>query len=91
MKKLISMILCVAMLTSMALLFASCKKDGDVQPVASKKTVSVDLSDYSVVYGEELTDSGRQDVNLMLTNLKTLTGAPIRSFPALWRSPMDWE
>lgn len=81
MKKLICVVLCITMMLSSALLFSSCKKDNAWEPTASKKTVSVDLSDYAVIYGAEMTDGGRQDVNNMLTSLKGLTGTAMRSYP----------
>lgn len=81
MKKLISILLCVTLMLSTALLFSSCKKGNDWEPVVSKKTVSVDLSDYAIVYGTELSDSGRQDVNNTLTKMKELTALGLRSWP----------
>ena len=79
MKRIISILLCATLLLSTGLLFASCKKGENGDPKVSKKTVSVDLTDYTLVYGEELSSGGKQDTNNMATALKELTGINIRS------------
>ena len=80
MKKLICILLCMAMMLSSVLMLSSCKKGNSWEPKVSKKTVEIDLSDYSLIYGEELSGNGKQDANNVLTELKNLTGLALRAW-----------
>ncbi|MBQ9098532.1 MAG: hypothetical protein IJY50_03790 [Clostridia bacterium] len=83
MKKIISLLLCFAMLLSAATLLSSCAKDignGDgVNPAISEKTVEVDLTDYTIVYSDELTDGGRAQVSTFAKMLKKITTLSLRA------------
>ena len=58
-KRILSLMLCIAMLLSSALFLSSCSKIDDGLKI-SRKVVDVDLSGYSIVTGTELTEKGNQ-------------------------------
>ena len=78
MKRIIGLCLCLAMVFSAVCLLASCQKESGTGTVVSKKTVEVDLANYSVVYGTELTSGGKQHANSFVTTLKELTTVTFR-------------
>ncbi len=68
MKQLLSLFLCLSMLLGTVLLFSSCNRE-------KIKTVEVDLTDYALVRGESLADSGLFDYfTAFTTSLKNTTG-----------------
>ena len=68
MKRLLSLLLCVVMLASTAVLFASC---------GSKK--AVDFTDYRVIYGSDLSDTGMLAVTDFAAALSKKTGERINT------------
>ena len=80
MKRILCMLLCLCTVLASVSLLASCKKnDGVVEPVVSKKLVSIDLSDYNVVYDPELTSAAKTQATNLAKNLRDLTGASVRA------------
>ena len=65
MKRIISLALCLIMVLSMASIFSSCSK-GETEPKASKKTVSVNLTDYTVVLAADLTGNAKTQANFFI-------------------------
>ena len=78
MKRIISLALCLIMVLSMASIFSSCSK-GETEPKASKKTVSVNLTDYTVVLAADLTGNAKTQANFFIDELKSATGLKIKS------------
>jgi hypothetical protein len=78
MKRIISLILCLIMVLSVASVFSSCSK-GSGEPKVSKKTVSVDLTDYTVIIAADLTANAKKQANIVLDSLKAATGLKIKS------------
>ena len=77
--KLLSLLLALLMLAGSAVLFSSCKKDTDGVVTLSRKTVRVDLTGYTLVYGDsqsdaEYTATFRDQLNLLADNLNAATG-----------------
>ena len=60
-KRILSLMLCIAMLLSSALFLSSCSKIDDGLKI-SRKVVDVDLTGYSIITGTELTEKGNQHV-----------------------------
>ena len=79
-KRILSIVLCLAMLLGTAVLFSSCKKEGDGEPVLSKKVKAVDLTDYSFVYAADLNTSTRQAAIEAANRIKDLTKIMMRPF-----------
>lgn len=85
MKKLriLSLVLAVVMLGSLAMLFSSCSKDGEMK--LSKKVVEVDLTDYTLVYPKSNTKEGTIGTTFKTTmadfvaTINTLTGLTLRA------------
>ncbi len=78
MKRIISIFLCIIMTFSMVSLFASCgKRDGE--PKVSKKVIDVDLTDYTVVMATDLTANARVQANLLIDELKAVTGLKVKT------------
>ena len=83
MKRTISMLLVAAMLLSSVLLLASCGGNGEPGvPNVSGKVVSVDLSECQVYFDTNLSLSGQQKANNVVTKLRDMTTLPIRAYKA---------
>ena len=78
MKRIICIVLTLVMVLSTVTLLASCSKSEDGEIVVSKKTVEVDLADYTIVYSAELTNSGKQQAIELANQLKALTNVTFR-------------
>ncbi len=81
--KILSLILAVLMLAGMATLFSSCGKTDPGVITPSEDTVDVDLSDYTVLYGESQSDSNftravRNQFDNFLANLNAATGLDLK-------------
>ncbi|MBQ2806059.1 MAG: hypothetical protein IJF08_03310, partial [Clostridia bacterium] len=90
MKKLLSILLCLAMLVGTAVLFSSCEKEINV-PKASKKVVEVDLAEYSIVYSGELPSLVREAVTAFPDQIKAATGVKIKSASEKMGEPLETE
>ena len=77
MKKVLSVLLCVCMLLSMAAMFSSCGEQ-NAEPNVSKKTVKVNLTDYEMVYAADLSNNVKTQASTLAKQLSTLTETPIR-------------
>lgn len=78
MKKLLSILLCLAMLASTVVLFSSCESEINV-PKASKKVVEVDLTDYAIVHSGEFPSLVQQAISALPGQIKAATGLNIKS------------
>ncbi|MBE6703190.1 MAG: hypothetical protein E7585_07265 [Ruminococcaceae bacterium] len=79
-KRALSIILCLAMLLSSVALFSSCKKAENGEPKISKKTIDVNLSEYTLIYAEDLSDGTRQEAVQITAKIRELTGANVRAW-----------
>ena len=80
MKRILCLLLCLCTVLASVSLLASCKKsDGVVEPEASKKKISVDLSEYSVVFDTEMSASVKTQVSDFAAKLRELTGTSVRA------------
>lgn len=92
MKKILCLVLCLCTVLATVSVFASCKKNDDiVEPEASKKVVSVDLSDYSVVYDAEMTSTVKTQVSNFAAKLRELTGVSVRALQDEESEPVATE
>lgn len=78
MKRKISLLLCIVMMLSAVSLFSSCSKSGS-EPKVSKKTVEIDLNEYTVVQATDLTVNAKTQVSMFTSSLKTLTSLKIKA------------
>ncbi|MBE6690729.1 MAG: hypothetical protein E7590_05545 [Ruminococcaceae bacterium] len=84
MKKILSLILVASLLLSAVVMLTSCKPKG---PENNGDTVELDLSEYVVTYGKELTRGGKDAASLLAAQLKYLTGTGLRA----WMDQEDEE
>ena len=79
MKKALSLLLVASLLLSTVLMLTSClPSDDGIQ--TDDSTVSLDMSDYVLVYGSELTKGGKDAAALLAAELKYLTGTKISAW-----------
>ena len=78
MKKMLSLLLCLCTVITLLTVFASCSKKGEAEPKVSKKTIEVDLTDYSIVCGSDLTSHAQTHANQIATTLRDLTAIPMK-------------
>ena len=78
MKRTISILLCILMLLPMISVLASCSKGGD-GPKVSKKTVEIDLSEYTVVVATDLSSNAKTMVTQFTDGLKAATSLKMKS------------
>ena len=79
MKRILSLLLALLMLTGAVALFSSCKKEVDGDVTLSRGTEEVDLSDYVLVYGAsqseaEYTATVKGEIEAFATRLSAVTG-----------------
>ena len=80
MKRILCLLLCLCMAFASVAALSSCKKkDGEIEPEVSKKTVSVDLSEYSVVYAADMTSNAKNRVNSFVAALNAKTSLGMRA------------
>lgn len=77
MKKVLSVLLCLCMLLSMATMFTSCGEQ-TAEPKVSKKTVKVNLTDYEMVYASDLSNTVKSQASVLAKQLSTLAETPVR-------------
>ncbi|MBE6703189.1 MAG: hypothetical protein E7585_07260 [Ruminococcaceae bacterium] len=78
MKKVTCLFLILTLLLSVAVLFSACKNRNDTQ--VSGDIVELDLSEYSLTYGKDLTQGGKEAAGLLAAELKYLTGTKLRAW-----------
>ncbi|MBE6690728.1 MAG: hypothetical protein E7590_05540 [Ruminococcaceae bacterium] len=78
-RRILSIVLCLSMLLSCVALFSSCKKGGDGEPVVSKKTAEIDLTDYNLVYASDLSSNTRLMLTEISTAIKEFGGVNVRA------------
>ena len=77
MKKVFSIFLCLAMLLSTVALLASCQKS-DGTPKVSAKVIDVDLTEYAIVYGADLSSEVKNHATDAASALSAVTAIPFR-------------
>ena len=77
MKKVLSLLLCLCMMFSVASILSSCSKD-NFEPKVSKKTVEVNLTDYEIVFASDLSNTAKTQTAKVAKKLSALTETPIR-------------
>ncbi len=82
--RILSLVLCLCMLCGMATLFSSCNKPGEIK--TSKKTVEIDLTDYTLVYPKSTkeisisTTFKSVDMAGLATDLQAATGVKFQAY-----------
>ena len=72
MKRILSLLMCLTVLMTSAVVLSSCNKDGgDIQ--TSSKVVDIDLTGYAIVSGMDLTESGQQHVLSFAQNISKIS------------------
>ena len=89
MKRILSIVLCLCMLLATVALFASCKKDDELE---IGEDITLDLNDYAVVCGAELTAMARDEAYVAANTLRSLSGvSTMRAWEDKEDSPIDTE
>ena len=90
MKKIISLLLCLCTVLSVVAIFSSCKKEEG--PQVDGETATIDLSGYTVICSDELTNMGRDDTYVMANTLRSMTGiSSMRAWEDKEDAPVDTE
>ena len=76
-KRILSILLILCMLASTVAMFASCGKKGEIN--VSKKAVSIDLTEYELVFDSELGESAKQQINQFVDLVRAQTKDPMRA------------
>lgn len=89
MKRILSVLLCLCMLLSAVAIFSSCKKDDELE---IGEDITLDLNDYAVVCGAELTAMARDEAYVAANTLRSLSGvSTMRAWEDKEDSPIDTE
>ena len=80
MKKVLSILLCLCMLLSMVSVLSSCSLfEKSNEPKASTRKLKVDLTDYQLVYSNDLSAAVKTQAATLATQLSDLTETPVRA------------
>ncbi|MBO5326827.1 MAG: hypothetical protein J6A84_01740 [Clostridia bacterium] len=78
-RRILSLLLCIALLLSSVMILASCKKNKDKDGVSGDR-IDVDLTGYTVIRDSFLTDLGAKQVYSVTKSIKNLTSVELSVF-----------
>lgn len=81
MKKIVSILLCLVLLFSAVGVLSSCSRyDGEVK--LSRKKVDVDISGYTIVYGDDISNSSKKRIRDFADRIEETTGESLKTMQA---------
>ena len=88
MKKIISALLCLALLLSSVWVLSSCSRYTG-EPKVSRRKVDVDISEYTIVYSGDISEAARNQIKDFTNNIKNATGKSLKTLQASATNTVD--